>query len=184
MPPIPGPNRTIHAACALLVMMCRATSLAAQPADTCDTAAHRQFDFWIGSWIVTDSTGAVLGTNEIRPVSNGCGLLEQWQGARGVAGVSINFFDAATGRWNQAWVGGGGVILRLVGGLTDGVMELTGTTSRATPNGAVRDRIRWRATDDGTVEQVWLVSRDDGRTWSEIFKGTYRRSAAPAGRRT
>jgi hypothetical protein len=145
---------------------------------------HRQFDFWIGMWTVTDSTGAVLGTNEIRSVSNGCGLLEQWQGARGVAGVSINFHDASAGRWNQVWVGGGGVILRLEGGLTDGVMELTGTTARATPDGAVRDRIRWRPAGDGTVEQVWLVSRDDGRTWSEIFRGIYRRRPAPSGTRT
>jgi hypothetical protein len=170
-------------AAAVLIASISAAPLAAQPGSACAAAEHRQFDFWVGSWTVTDTTGGVLGTNEIRPAANGCALLEQWQGAAGVTGISTSFFEPATGRWNQLWVGGGGVILRLEGELRDGVMQLTGTGERATPDGAVRDRIRWQPLPDGSVEQVWLISRDGGESWAGIFRGRYRKRPEPDGRR-
>lgn len=38
----------------------------------------------------------------------------QGAGEGRISETSINFYDPATGRWNQLWVGGSGQILRLV----------------------------------------------------------------------
>jgi hypothetical protein len=157
-------------------------SIAAQDSTTpprCDRAEHRQFDFWIGEWIVTSAKGDTVGANTIRTVSDRCALLEQWRGSGGVSGTSINFFEPETGRWNQLWIGGRGLVLRLEGGLRDGVMELNGTRKRETPEGPVLDRLRWTPMAGDAVEQLWLVSPDDGATWRESFRGIYRKRQAP-----
>jgi hypothetical protein len=39
----------------------------------------------------------------------------------------------------------------------------------------VRNRITWFDNADGTVRQLWEISRDDGRTWQSEFDGLYRR---------
>jgi hypothetical protein len=148
----------------------------AAPAAACDSASHRQFDFWIGDWTVTNPTGSLVGHNTITPISNGCALLEQWRGADGSSGTSINFFEAGADVWHQLWVGGRGMILRLKGKFRDGRIELTSPGKRNTANGAVLDRIIWTPAADGSVEQLWLVSSDDGATWAELFRGVYRRT--------
>jgi hypothetical protein len=155
--------------------MLPATPAAAQQTEQrCTAPEHHQFDFWIGRWTVSNPQGQTVGSSHVSRVSGGCAVLEQWQAAGGPPGTSINFYEPKTGKWNQVWVGGGGLILRLVGTFHDGAMELDGTTPRQTPQGQVLDRIRWTPQDDGSVEQLWLVSDDDGATWRPIFRGTYR----------
>jgi len=140
--------------------------------EACSGAEHRQFDFWIGSWEVTDTAGKVVGTNQITRVANGCALNEYWRGARGPTGTSLNFYDPGTGQWHQVWAGLG-YFLRLSGGLQDGKMVLSG--ERDTPQGSAIDRITWAPNEDGTVRQVWEVSQDGGDTWQTIFDGLYSR---------
>ena len=141
-------------------------------AEPCSGPEHRQFDFWLGSWEVTDTVGRLAGTNEITRVANGCALLESWRGARGPTGTSLNFYDPGTGRWHQVWAGLG-LYLRLSGGLEAGKMVLSGV--RETEEGQVVDRITWTPLDDGSVRQVWDVSRDGGGTWQTAFDGLYTR---------
>lgn len=145
-------------------------------AERCSAPEFRQFDFWLGRWEVRDVDGEVVGHNEIRRVSGGCGLLESWEGAGGGTGRSINTYDADLGRWTQRWVGAGAT-LWLEGGLEeepDGRrMVLAGTRARSTPRGEVLDRISWTPLPDGRVRQVWEVSADEGDTWRDIFVGLY-----------
>jgi hypothetical protein len=141
-------------------------------AQVCAAEEHRQFDFWIGDWEVTDSTGAVAGTNVVSRVANGCGLQEYWRGAGGGNGTSLNWYDPQAGEWHQLWVGLG-VYLYLTGGLEDGAMVLAG--ERQTPNGKVTDRIVWTPLEDGRVRQVWDMSSDGGRSWQLLFDGLYTR---------
>ncbi|MFW6088713.1 MAG: hypothetical protein ACODAB_03100, partial [Gemmatimonadota bacterium] len=147
-------------------------------AERCSAPEFRQFDFWLGRWEVRNPDGEVVGHNEIRRVSGGCGLLESWEGTGGGTGVSINSYDADLGRWTQRWVGGDAT-LWLEGGLEDGPdgerMTLAGTRPRTTPRGAVLDRISWRPLPDGRVRQVWEVSADEGETWRDMFVGLYTR---------
>lgn len=151
---------------------------AQQPA--CVDDAFRQFDYWVGQWTVTDTAGTVIGSNTISAVSGGCALLEQWTSAQGNTGVSINFHDPASGGWTQHWVGAGGSILHLTGGLVDGAMQLGG--ERTDGNGArVLDRIRWIPLGPGKVRQHWEISQDGGATWATAFNGTYTRTSGSSG---
>jgi hypothetical protein len=142
----------------------------------CSRAEHRHFDFWIGEWEVTRPDGRPAGTNRIRSIHGGCALQEEWSGASGSTGTSLNAYDAATARWHQTWVGNDGVLLQLDGGINNGTMELTGVTAGANGTRTLH-RIRWTPFG-GTpprIRQLWESSTDSGRTWRVVFDGTYQR---------
>ncbi|MFQ5678572.1 MAG: hypothetical protein ACE5HP_03855 [Gemmatimonadota bacterium] len=143
--------------------------------EACADSAHRQFDFWLGEWEVTNPAGKAAGTNRITRILGGCVLREEFTSASGgYAGTSLNIYDAAGGRWHQTWVDTRGLLLRLDGGLRDGRMVLEG--DRVDRQGrSVRDRITWEALEGGRVRQVWTVSRDGGESWSRVFEGIYSR---------
>lgn len=152
--------------------------LLAQEADTtgavseaCTGSDFRAFDFWLGRWVVRDSTGERVGTSYISVIARGCGIREEWSGSSGSRGTSLNYYDPADERWHQDWVGSGGQILHLTGGVTEGEMILEG--ERMGEDGPIRDRIRWRTLEDGRVRQEWTISRDGGETWERAFLGFY-----------
>lgn len=147
--------------------------LLAQGSAACDGPRFRDFDYWTGTWAVENVEGDRVGSNTISAVSGGCALFEQWDSVEGTTGMSINHYDPARERWEQLWVGSGGLILRLAGQLEDGVMVLTSTESRDTPRGSVVDRISW-VPEVGTVRQLWEISLDDGESWQTVFEGIYR----------
>lgn len=138
----------------------------------CSAAEHRQFDFWAGEWEVT-ANGQRAGGNVITVRQNGCLLHENWTGASGSTGESLNFYDRSTKTWNQVWVDTNGLVLRLSGGFADDRMTLSGETRG--PNGTARQRITWFRNADGTVRQLWESSQDGGTTWTTAFDGLYRR---------
>lgn len=160
----------------LALVVCMAGPLAAQSQPACTRAEYRQFDFWLGEWNVTLPNGRNAGTNHIQSINAGCGLREEWNGAGGSTGTSLNAFDPASGRWHQTWIGSDGTLLLLDGGLRDGAMELSGVTTGA--NGArTLHRIRWTPLG-GTpvaVRQLWESSADGGKTWTVAFDGKYER---------
>lgn len=140
--------------------------------EACAGAEHRQFDFWVGEWEVTDAKGQIAGTNEIARVANGCGLSEYWRGAAGTNGTSLNWYDPSSGEWHQLWVGLG-LYLHLKGGLEGERMVLSG--ERETAKGTVIDRISWTPLEGDRVRQLWEVSPDGGASWQVVFDGMYRR---------
>jgi len=144
------------------------------PAEACGGEAHRQFDFWQGSWVVYGPDGQVAGRNEIEPDLGGCVLREHWQGAGGLEGRSVNLFHAPEEAWHQTWVDSAGSLLRLDGGLDEDRMVLTGREpSRRDPEVTVFHRIAWEPMPRGMVYQRWRASRDDGATWIPLFDGLY-----------
>lgn len=140
----------------------------------CTAAEHRQFDFWLGEWDVTAPNGNTAGTNRITSINGGCALREEWTGARGFTGTSLNAFDASTGRWHQTWIGSDGVLLVLDGGMRDGTMELAGVTV-GRDGAKTHHRIRWTPLggSPAKVRQLWESSTDGGKTWAVTFDGTY-----------
>ena len=152
-----------------------ATPASAQQAPRgCSSAEHTQFDFWVGSWTVTNPAGVTVGSSHIQKASSGCVVLESWTDANGIDGHSINFHDPDSGSWHQVWMGSNGAPLRLQGGSDrPGRMIMTG--DRPTPQGVVQNRITWTLQDDGAVEQLWETSTDSGATWQTGFRGLYRR---------
>lgn len=150
-------------------------SNATQQEAPCSSDEFRQFDFWIGEWDVTAGDRSA-GRNRISSILGGCVLLEEYTGTNGgYEGKSFNTYDPNAGEWHQSWVDNQGLLLQLRGGLEDGRMVLSG--KRIGPEGTpVIDRITWTPTEDGTVQQTWQVSGDDGETWNTAFDGTYSRS--------
>ena len=158
-------------ACASALLIVATTVAAQQPQPLgCATPLDRQFDFWVGRWEVRDTAGSVLGHNTIEVVEDGCVLQENWRGARGSTGRSLNFVDR--GEWHQVWVANNSnSALRLTGGLRDGAMVMRGTTIDA-QGATVHNRITWTPLPHGEVRQLWETS-PDGATWRAVFDGRY-----------
>lgn len=147
-----------------------------QLAPGCADEVHRAFDFWLGEWDVYNPAGKKVGTNSITLVQNGCGLQENWISAGGVIrGTSYNFFDKGTGHWHQSWIDNQGGVLQLVGGI-EGKSMIMRSKPATNQSGQLQvDRITWKPNADGTVEQIWESTTDDGKTWKSAFHGVYRK---------
>ena len=63
-----------------------------------DVERHR-FDFWLGAWNVTTEGGTKVGESVIETASNGCAILENWAGARGGRGKSLNSYNPEQKQW-------------------------------------------------------------------------------------
>lgn len=140
---------------------------------------NHDFDFWVGEWNVTTPDGKPAGTSRIEAVAGGRGLYENWEGAAqpngqpGGNGKSLNAFNPAKSQWQQFWVGSGGNVLELAGGLVDGKMVLA-SAGRALRDGrTLTNRITWTPNADGSVRQHWEQSFDGGKTWTTAFDGHY-----------
>lgn len=142
----------------------------------CAGTEYRQFDFWLGEWEVRSPEGKLLGKSRVEQIAGPCALLENWHGAGGGSGKSINFYMPDDGKWHQTWAGSGGSFLFLTGGLEGGKMVLSGTT-HAKDGAAQLERISWTPADDGSVEQRWEQSTDGGKSWKVAFVGIYRHPA-------
>ena len=87
----------------------------AATAGPCADSGHRQFDFWLGDWVVENRqrnpatpeeptlrpTGTAAAS--VHSILDGCAVVEHWEGYlapdRHVLGFSLRSFDPETGRW-------------------------------------------------------------------------------------
>jgi hypothetical protein len=147
-------------------------SAAEPPASNCTSAQMRQFDFWVGRWTVIDR-GKLAGRNHVEIILGGCALLENWSGAGGGAGKSLNFFDADDARWHQTWIDATGGALFLAGRFENGAMRMEGKRGAAGETPATRHRITWTPLPDGRVRQLWESTPAGREEWSVQFDGLY-----------
>ena len=141
--------------------------------------AHQQgfqdFDFWVGEWDVHLANGALAGSNVIEAVERGCALTEHWTSASGGTGMSINYFDKASGEWVQVWNAEGGSQIVIRGGMTDDGMAMEGYIHYVGNGTTAPFRALWTPLPDGRVRQYFEQSNDDGDTWVPWFEGFYTR---------
>jgi len=149
-------------------------SVAAYPCEHQD--GFRDFDFWLGEWIVHASNGQHVGNNVIRSVERGCVITENWTDTSGGTGMSINYLDKATNEWVQVWNAGSGSQINIRGGLTDEGMALEGTIHYVATGVTAPFRGLWTALEDGRVRQYFEQSSDGGETWQPWFEGFYTRT--------
>jgi hypothetical protein len=145
-----------------------------EPPPTCDAAEFRQFDFWIGTWTVTEG-GQPAGHNTIEADLKRCALFESWTSSDGNHGRSINFYDRNKHHWHQTWIDDRGGALELDGGLVAGSMVLSGVRPSPKMGGTVHDRITWTPQPDGSVRQHWEVRNPGKSAWETVFDGIYKR---------
>lgn len=141
----------------------------------CDDELYRQFDFWLGDWQVTQADGTLAGHNSISQTFGDCVIHEQYTSVNGYQGASYNIYDKSTQQWHQSWVDNTGLLLQLNGGLVGNAMVMWGEGTDQTGQ-RVQHRIKWTPQENGTVIQLWEVSRNQGLNWQELFKGFYKRS--------
>ena len=169
--------RTLVAAMTIVSALGPAAAAAEVSSAPCAEPLRRQFDFWLGTWEVTNPAGKVVGHSRIESILEGCALQEHWQSTSGVAGKSLNVYNLDKQLWEQFWVDNSGARLHLVGGLDEGQMVLRNQESAdvrilATQN----ERVTWTPNADGSVRQRWESSKDGGKTWTVSFDDLYRRS--------
>ena len=147
--------------------------LVGQQQHACVAPEHRQFDFWVGDWDVRAVGSTQAGArNVITSILGGCAILESYTTDGAYAGFSHNIYDRARGVWHQTWVDNSGLLLQLDGGIVEGNMVLEGPGKDAEGH-PIMNKITWTPHDDGTVQQTWLTSNDDGETWTTAFDGIY-----------
>ena len=161
----------------IIIMSLVASGALAQASESpCETDARfSEFDFWLGEWDVHDAEGTLQGSNVIVSAEAGCVLVENWSGAQGSTGMSINYVDKISDEWVQIWHAAGGYQIAIRGGITDEGMSLTGTIHYITNNTTAPFRGLWTPLPDGRVRQYFEQSDDDGETWTPWFEGFYSR---------
>ena len=147
---------------------------AAQPLP-CSSPEHRQLDFWLGEWDVTDARGTTVGRSRIEAILNGCALQENWEGANGWPGKSFNVYNRALGHWQQFWVSGWGSVTLFLGHTDEDRMVYVAETTDREGRPAQRRMTLTRLGPD-RVRQSTEMSYDDGRTWQPDYAFTYTRA--------
>ncbi|MEW6208483.1 MAG: tetratricopeptide repeat protein [Acidobacteriota bacterium] len=132
----------------------------------------RQFDFWIGEWDVQTAQGQRAGTNKIERIEDGCIILENWTGAAGGTGKSLNFYDSAIRKWRQVWVDSFGNMSEFVGEFRDGAMRYEGETHMQ-GGGKILRRLTFFNLGADRVRQFSERSTDGGKTWTVGYDFTY-----------
>jgi len=139
----------------------------------CTANPHfNDFDFWVGEWEVRNNANDnVAGSNRIEKQVMNCLVMENWTGAGGSEGKSINYFNPLTEKWRQVWVAPGYVI-DIEGGLENGAMVLTGTIDYFTDK-QYQFRGSWTPADDGSVRQFFEQYDPENEVWMPWFDGRY-----------
>lgn len=147
----------------------------APPAPFCETGeGFGDWNFWVGQWTVYSNDGerTFQGINSITKHYNGCLLMENWVGAQGGDGFSINYYNPIKGEWRQVWVGGG-YSIDYTGGLNgDGAMVLNGFIYGYGAGTTTPFRGIWTAQENGDVRQFFEIHNAEGE-WSTWFDGRY-----------
>jgi hypothetical protein len=151
----------------------------AQQRSPCADEPHtHDFDFWIGEWDVYKTGGQmVVGHSVVQSISGSCALLENWTAVQGNTGKSINYYNTATGKWEQDWIGSDGLPQRYLNGeYKDGVMHFSYETTG--PKGKkVTGNFKFYNIDKNTVRQYQDVNNDDGKTVTVSYDLTYVRKS-------
>ncbi len=142
---------------------------------SCSTTKHQQLDFLVGNWVVRDRSGRVLGVDSVSKEHGGCSLIELWREAgSGKEGLGVIGYRPETGTWHQDLMIHVGFVLSVDGGMDGASMVLTGKEYPG--RGVTRmHRLRWTPASDGSVEQLWQTSIDDGQSWQVHFEGVFQR---------
>lgn len=145
-------------------------------AQNCEKDEFRAFDFWLGRWVVYQN-GEAVGTSSISKSLTDCGIDESWKSNAGSPGKSHNFYNAKTKQWEQHWIDESGWKLDLYGGIVgENTMELKSKLQKDWDGKESLHIIRWEKLPLGAIIQTWKVSYDNGKTWTEIFRGQYERA--------
>jgi len=146
----------------------------------CHSVAHSEFDFWLGSWEVSNADGSNAGHNTIEKIQDNCVLRETWRSANAVfTGTSYNFYNQQTKQWEQLWLDNKGGRLKLTGNKRGKQMILRTQERVDDDQRRYFHRITWTANDNGSVRQLWETisqTKSAGKTTKVVFDGLYKKA--------
>ena len=162
-------------ATAVLWAACLSSSAAAS---SCNDAS-RPLDFWVGHWDVFVD-GKLDGRNYIERTLDGCALLEHWDDASGMKGMSLFYLEPHTQQWKQVWVTDhardpGGLKEKTLIFAAPGQARFQGIVWPK-PDRMVIDRTTLRKLGDDEVSQLIEFSSDGGTSWTKAYDAVYRRA--------
>jgi hypothetical protein len=141
----------------------------------CCGEEYKQFDFWIGDWVVY-TNAEMVGFNKITKIESDCILRENWKSVvSSHTGSSYNFYDRNEKKWKHVWIGSDGMSLEVKGIFKDRKMVMTGDEYTDDKGNRIINKVTWYVNTDGTVRQVWEQSKDGGQAFTIQFDGLYRR---------
>lgn len=164
----------------------------------CDSPRHRQFDFWIGAWVVEQTIFDTEGASEVfdaetevRRALDGCAIVEEWRGRvrfpwEGMAapdslyGLSVRSFDETAGTWSIHWMDSRRPQFSdpFIGEFREGTG--TFTRRRDLPDGSqMLTRIVFDDIQRNSVRWRLSVSNDDGRSWRVLWEMHMQRRDTP-----
>ena len=164
----------------LILMILASTIAFAQGANQapanfgCPAAEYQQFKFWLGEWNVTaKATGNQAGQSKVELLAAGCIIFENWKGANGGSGHSINVYDQADGKWHQTWVDATGDQVHYAGSWTGSKMEFRADDVTTPIKQPVTVTMTFEPQANGTVRQSGNLSTDGGKTFQPAFDLIY-----------
>ena len=142
----------------------------------------REFDFWVGEWdVYPNGANTLIGLSKIEMVSGGCMILENWTavGPMPNTGKSMNYVNAVTGKWEQFWLGSGGLTVNnpqkfVNGEYRDGAMRFEFEQLDRSGKKQIGRFIFFNEGPD-QVRQFNEVSSDAGKTWVTLYDFVYKR---------
>ena len=150
------------------------------PPPACATPEHEQFDFWLGQWdVYRTDTDQLVAHSLIEKLYAGCAVRENWMPLGGTGGGSLNAWRPADKKWLQTWTDSGNNWNEYAGGITGGMMVLTGKSVNAAGK-ATPVRMTYEAKPDGSVVQTGYQSADGGKSWLLTYQYAYRRAGSSA----
>lgn len=138
---------------------------------------YRQFDFWIGEWEVKNPQDQVAGNSKIELILGDCVILENWTSSNpAYSGKSFNYYNLITGTWQQKWIDNQGIPIEFEGTYDAEAKTMNYKGSGVGQGGVKLDyKLTFFHLTDDHVRQLWEQSSDEGKTWTTIFDGHYRR---------
>ncbi|OUR92200.1 hypothetical protein A9Q87_06885 [Flavobacteriales bacterium 34_180_T64] len=161
----------------LVVALIFTTVLSAQN-NTCKCCADKnsEFDFWVGTWTVTNPDGTAAGTNVIDKIQDNCILRENWKSAKGkFTGTSTNFYNNKAKQWEQLWIDNQGGSLHLKGNRVANQMILQTDEEKNKEGRPFYHRVTWTLNEDGSVRQYWETITN-GKDITVAFDGLYKKT--------
>ena len=133
--------------------------------------------FFLGNWLVRDRSDHIIGTATVSREYSGCVLIEKWRDAGDSGeGLGVAGYVPASITWHEDFIDHSGFVLTFDGHMRSGAMAMTGK-DYSKQDVTQLHRLTWTPKSDGSVEELWQTSTDDGRSWRVHFDGVFRRIA-------
>ncbi len=143
--------------------------------------ADKQLDFWIGEWVITDSTPNAKnppGTNSIRRLYGGKVIHENFKMGT-FEGQSWSVFNPRTKQWQQTWVDNSGGYIVMNSTTVDGNLAIQTLTRKAAPDSS--NRMVFKNVKSDSFTWIWEATADGGKSWTLAWRLEYKRAKPPKG---